>query len=100
MSINFFKPEDFSLPDPFGKYATEIANAKLREGAKVFCNGHTWTANKDKWSTHQALLICIEPIEQCTHPKEKVEILFLGKKHGYECQCGAEVRPTGFEEIK
>lgn len=46
--------------------------------------------------THKALLINIEPIEKCKHPKEKVKLWDCGIN--YECECGAQVEPAEFKE--
>lgn len=60
------------------------------------------------FTTHKALLINIEPIEKCTHPKEKVtgtgimNVYPQTKKllPQFECDCGAKVRPKEFEAIE
>ena len=110
--MKFFKPEDFQVA--LGEYgmglqAANLANAKLEREGKV-----VYQYNKGPWSQtslesftgikeqdHRALLINIEPIEKCTHPKEKVNEIYDG---GYpigefQCECGAKVKPKEFEEV-
>lgn len=48
--------------------------------------------------TLKALLICIEPIEKCTHPPYKVT--WQGYSLGDKCECGASVRVKEYEEVK
>ncbi len=93
-------------------------SAKLeREGKVVYGSEpedkETYSAlygeGNNRYSTHKALLINIEPIEVCTHPKEKVfKKKFLsigpaseGKTPGeyYKCECGARVKPSVFEVV-
>lgn len=63
---------------------------------------------------HKALLIKIEEIKKCEHPKEKVQVSVIefftkgptikmngtGFANNYFCQCGARVEPTEFKEVK
>lgn len=125
MSIDFFKPEDF-IPNFFEhlihpRTAAELANAKIeKEGMAVFgspkgtsttyVSGQIWNTHNDGThrDTHKALLINIEPLEICTHPKEKVKH-HLGKgingpfetyRQYFECDCGVIVKPIAFKEIK
>lgn len=56
-------------------------------------------------TSHKAILINIEPIEKCNHPKEKVHWKFY-KESYYEqrhtewhCECGARVQPESFIEV-
>ena len=113
--MNFFKPEDFGnlyLDEVQKTAACSYANAKLeREGKVVYGNNKIelgtsmWTAQATR-DTHQALLINIEPIEKCEHPKEKVDLergtLSWTNERGihYLCECGAKMKPKEFEEVK
>lgn len=124
--MKFFKPEDFNYDNPIGIYSyekmAELANAKLEREGKVMRNtsingdvfNQGWSTARTYGDTHQALLINIEPIEKCTHPKEKVSailtkeafskefgvLLPVYKSEHYKCECGAVVEPKGFEEVK
>ena len=113
--MNFFKPEDFLDPknsivkiclDRF----CDKANSKLeREGKIVYrpedCK-EVWIDNEKDRPIHRALLICIEPIEKCTHPKEKIS--WKWENHGqhpsiivhYCNYCGVKVEPLTFGEKK
>jgi hypothetical protein len=120
----FFKPEDF-LRVVMGKNMdaniAAAANAKLeREGKAV--TGFYVDLNKGKFpeeehwlytdktkprDTHTALLINIEPIAACTHPKEKVTYTPYSHQNtndhddwAYICSCGARVTPSNFEVMK
>ncbi len=94
------------------EYAVDICNAKLEREGKVVYSTHgamfsiTHKASNDGL---KALLINIESLEACKHPKEKVfKKKFLsigpaseGKTPGeyYKCECGARVEPSGFEVV-
>lgn len=113
----FFKPEDFHNQPNFHTTSLELAgriattaNEKLeREGLRVNgILGKVWAQihPSDGWkeinfnqerSTHKALLINIEQIEECKHPNNKIELVNC---RYYECECGVKVKPTSFEEIK
>jgi len=79
---------------------------------------HSLVNNEGAWETYtlevfeheqraKAILINIEPIpEPCTHPPEKVFLKYLPSlKHSgdelkyCQCQCGAKVHPTKYEEV-
>lgn len=112
MSPQFFVPEDFPKEMMQGMYAIQVnaahhANLKLeREGQVVYSY---WRDTKGPWSsdfeippdTHKALLINIEPIEKCQHPREKVKLadfsVFGNGDFGFMCDCGARVEPDGFK---
>lgn len=124
--MKFFKPEDFDRE--FLNTATsvtteliahslacEIANTKLeREGKvveSVLMDDGSWYASTNgcMMKTHKALLINIEPIEACNHPKEKVRpdcTIYVingfttGGENHFRCECGAKLKPLTFEEIK
>ncbi len=98
----FFKLEDFQgtydhCQFPVLQKYVDLANAKLeREGKVVYGFNQipdSWTYNKES-DTHKALLICIEPIEKCTHPVKEC----FSFDNGYLCSCGARVKPTSFSE--
>lgn len=124
MSIEFFKPSDFEkyLTDAYTQQlSADLANEKLEKEAKpvfgspngkstTYVAGQIWNTYNDvtQRNTHKALLINIEPLEICTHPKEKVKH-HLGKgingpfepfRQYFECDCGVIVKPIAFKEIK
>lgn len=122
--MKFFKPEDFDIEYKedtlisHKEWAANLANAKLEREGKVVYNHHGPSTNfnehpvwiskgwQDGDSTHKALLICIEPIEQCKHPKEKVSLHCEKYLNGlpmsseYVCQCGATVVADTFKEVR
>lgn len=79
-----------------------LSQAKVVEAVKMENGSWYASTNGCLGKTHKALLISIEPIEKCNHPKEKVikenwqSLTF----HTYKCECGAQVKPSGFEVIK
>lgn len=117
--MKFFKPEDFDLHSG-AVYTTEnhrsaaIANEKIEREGKVVYGDKGFTYMQSESSRYKALLICIEPLETCKHPAEKVHKrqdhlihgLVLGPKtHSksdfyYECDCGARVEPSGFRSVE
>lgn len=125
-TVNFFKPEDFNdygvrdfSTDSSVRYNVAIAaNTKLkREGRVVYgysmSHEEAWTIGKGAIDTHKALLINIEPLQACLHPKEKVKISIkegfeklegcmvpMYQNESYVCECGARVEPSGFSEVK
>lgn len=137
MKLDIFYPEDFIstkdrvvtsdreshevLKDWQRDFAAKTANAKLNEwleknAKKVIGNPEIFIWDKPPQrvptDTHQALLVCIEPIESCKHPKEKVssKILIPDGWRGdfkdpmystwFACECGVIVQPKDFEEVK
>lgn len=114
--MKFFDESDFTgntLQGCFTHFtptiAAAIANAKIdREYLKVYgckSEGH-WGFNNYKLdeSTHTAFILCIEPIVKCTHPPDKVIRLTFGPEnlmlYTFQCECGAKLKITSFEEIK
>lgn len=111
--MKFFKAHDFihsSNAPLLSSEAADLANAKLeREGIKVYSDSKdelTWKAINEIGATHKALLINIEPVEQCAHPAENV---FVDKSvYGFYnlkfipliCTCGAKVRAKTYEVIE
>lgn len=117
--IDFFKDEDFPLAcnSAFIKaeYVVGIANNKLeREGRIVYsvpgrASESAWSDMKCGFNLYSALLINIQPIEKCEHPIEKVKNqlgtqktvgIYAPMQLMYKCECGAEVIPYTFKEIK
>lgn len=115
--MSFFKPEDFIygfLETERCHAIAEIANAKLeKEGTVVYTEYRNevvlnetkaWVTYKTTGGTHKALLINIEPMSKCEHPKEKVKVIKEGYVYAddtnFQCECGAVVRPSVFEEVK
>lgn len=127
--MNFFKPGCFyhlSLPTEIDQKVRDCANAMLKHDGKVVygqMHSHdhgSFTTHpnpcKEEWPlkhTHQALLISIEPIAKCEHPKGKIKVAsdcapssgkqgclprFSGEY--YQCKCGARVEPESFKECK
>lgn len=105
--MEFFKPEDFEDGGLISaSCAAGRANAKLeKEGRVVYGNFYKgkfttgWcSAESDKWKIEKAILVNIEKIsEPCTHPKEKIKFLC---QSFFQCECGKQMKPTAFEEIK
>lgn len=110
--MNFFTPKDFheiaSAHD--GRLISDIANVKLaKHGVLVFgSNAVGWTISRNTYDRQKAILINIEPIQKCEHPKDEVTRLDF-YDHGpskdiyqtsYKCQCGATVYPNSFSEEK
>lgn len=115
-----FKPEDFdSNWTQSHKAAQQIFDTWIKENGKAvygrlypknineegFDIGSIWNTSALTDTTHKALLINIELIEKCTHPKEKVKwkdimISPNSHKYGFMCDCGSEVIPREFEEMK
>lgn len=121
--MKFFKAEDFYEVSGFWSREdlAKICNYKIeREAKRVYLNpknslnGQGDIELTNSGQSHQALLINIEPLEKCQHPKEKVNLvkqyltrgLVLGEKttecigSGYLCECGYRVEPNSFVEIK
>lgn len=53
----------------------------------------------------RAILINIEPIQKCEHPKEKVDYnikMLSESRYGgeYLCECGAKVEPVEFRAVE
>lgn len=122
----FFKPEDFDGAGiPCTETAADISNSKLeREGKVVWAydvedKNHLWWTNPqdDGIKNYKALLINIEPIEQCKHPAEKVssmvKTVYLSQglelepkdfsensEPFYQCECGATVKPGSFVKVE
>lgn len=110
--MKFFKPEDFDgITHEWEnrkfirvEYAVDICNAKLeREGRVVYLTQTNQPTNnmlekQYDWHTHKALLINIEPLEKCRHPKEKVTKR-INWEGIYECECGQRLKPASFEEV-
>lgn len=128
--MKFFKLEDFGSPLAESiselKIYADLANEKLeREGKIVYSSknsdGYMYWSPSEKMDhmytrhSHKALLINIEPINKCEHPKDKIsykfgqglkleDIRFPGPQK-YElphwvCECGAKVQPKDFEEVR
>ncbi len=92
--MKFFEPGDFEGKIPWDlttgqvrEHFCDIANAKLVKEAKVVYASrdyseitldlrderkHSAISSNFKNSFYKALLICIEPIEKCTHPLYKI----------------------------
>lgn len=112
--MKFFKPEDFE--DNYASAAQSIAslaNAKLEREGKIinfekdYLNNLFYDGkNKKTFFISKALVINIEPIGRCEHPRDKVRWIECGTSgetniyKQYECECGAKVQPKKFEEIK
>ena len=75
--------------DKLAKEGKVVYSSKGEHGNGWF--DHTWSS-----VSHKALLIDIQPIVKCDHPKEKVRWL-IGKE--YICgNCETKVRPDHFSE--
>lgn len=121
--MNFFKPEDFRYLnitnatqrlESLQELASNIANTIIQREGKIvyFLEDDHW--ENGSWTVDttyppaktKALLINIEPNEKCQHPKEKITITSVSREmynkdwdKSYECECGAKVKPTVFEEV-
>lgn len=122
--MKFFMAEDFRFSEknlngtmnlePAERMA-HIANAKLLREAKVVYGSYNsvdshgnWTSDVNKTiDTHKALLINVEPIEKCEHPINKcywtgtyIKSTLEKNTPLFKCECGNEVTPAKFEEVK
>lgn len=105
----FFVPEDFGgdiLTDRYKENIARIANAKLEREGKIVYGldlAGMYGPFETKYSKYKAILINIEPIEKCTHPKEKVRMICEQEKPlntgAFFCDCGVVVTPESFKEI-
>lgn len=107
--MDFFKPEDFSPFENHERALADFCNAKLaREGQVVWQSdfGKIWLDREDHTARpiNKALLIRIEKIETCKHEKEKIKEIpapkWSTRISWHVCECGANVKPTSFEEVK
>jgi hypothetical protein len=134
--VKFFKKEDFEGPAAFYRWVTPDsyeyhqildfvcmrANEKLeREGKVVYtgsrdtthlmCVWHDSKRETGAMNFNKALLICIEPIEECRHEKEKVMCVVVEgwdkskstsfcNISAYQCECGTKVVPSEFKKIE
>lgn len=121
--MKFFKPEDFAdlSTTAAEEDACEIANAKLESDGKIVYSTasnplmNSWfsAAGTPQGGTYKALLINIESIQKCEHPKEKVKVIKKEtypissheldgtfSKYIYQCECGARVEPLIFGGLK
>lgn len=81
-------------------------DAWLKEHGKVVygdiggesARGLYWRTNKSNTDNRKAILVCAEPIEKCTHPREKVTWSFESKE--YRCTCGVSMIPSAYEPVK
>lgn len=116
--MSFFKSEDFECHDNDPNSLAKTSNSKLaREGKVVYAkvvrfDFAQWKVDSED-CTHKALLINIEPLEMCAHPKDKVksylntEALYKSGNldlhaymNFYQCECGTRVEPTSFKECE
>lgn len=112
--MKFFDADDFAALGNIAQAVANSANAKLERDGKVVevelgFVGQVYNSNLFRSETKaKALLINIEPIETCVHPKEKIKVISKARQDvdgaristWYECECGIEVEPKEFEEIK
>lgn len=115
MSLKF-KPDSFLLPnhnrdiaEMYSMISQRIFDEWIKENGKVVFSRadkgewkSAWPTDMNGYSgmTFKAILINIEPLEKCTHPKEKIEtytVGTMGEPHvRYKCYCGASVTPKEF----
>lgn len=117
--MKFFEPEDFYTKGEDDTRRTpleacEIANAKLEQKGRIVIGSPetNWDEGGNKIETHKALLINIEPIEKCKHPRSKVwltdevirsDLYPNAKRTVWKCDCSAKVKVPDnmeFEEIE
>lgn len=102
--IDFFKPSDFGTNLYIQiKDAVAISNSKLEREGRVVYGAETeyslpWSHINLQGTKYQALLIGIQPIIKCDHPKEKVH--YTPYESFHLCKCGAKVEPSSFMEVK
>lgn len=107
ISIDF--QNSFRSGSVYDLYALKANQELFSKSIRVFGTTDTdgkkmYYANyKASLDTHRALVICQESIEVCKHPKDKVETVFsrsvVDEIECFVCQCGAEVKIAGFEEV-
>lgn len=129
-----FKPEDFdniAFPQPYNweiaaARAQQIFDTWLKKNGKVVYGRHSyliWGESENQFeigvkgqdkADQKAILINIEPLERCSHPKEKIKHVTKKMQSGegtltsgymidltaYVCECGARVEPKEFEAIE
>lgn len=122
----FFNPEDFKsikydlgdnefsichFTDVTAQTIANQANKLIEEKAirvlQTKTSNNTWVEcysldfGSSDVGLHKALLINIEEINPCNHPKEKVKLegSFMGSLYQkyYKCACGVEVIPNSYE---
>lgn len=110
----FFKPEDFEMQKFSPEQISDFANRKLELSGKVVYDcGNGLLTHTENYDTiykpiYKAILINIEPIEKCTHPKEKVQTdrvishdpTLYSNFLTFFCECGVRVKPDSFKEVK
>lgn len=119
MNIDFFTEKDFEHPYKttdnilVAYTAARIANIKLKNNTKIVygqplasnLNLTNWSYIRTPESIYRAVLLDIQklPIEKCEHSVSIVEARYVTTPEpfftGYICQCGASVKPSGFEEV-
>lgn len=116
-----FAPEDFKdlMFNAKGMYlAGKMAQEKLQEWLASALPVYTinslhemdsFTVRKTPMTEgYKALLIKIEEIKKCDHPKEKIRSVmhqahetFAGRLgYFYQCECGQRVKPSAWEECE
>jgi len=110
--MKFFNESDFNTLKSKGHFTWEeiadLANAKLEKESRIVFTSldpndswTTWGYDIDGPRTFHALLINIEPIEKCSHPKEKISGRYADENGVvFKCECGARVSPCQFSEVK
>lgn len=89
----------------WAEYLADYLNNRLNLEGRIVIGSplSNWNECGNRIETHKALLINIEPIENCKHESHKVSIEYskLNKISYYLCgECGVEVIPNSFEEKK
>lgn len=82
-------------------FCPDCASLIRRKGKIVYGSGiGSWSSNCVlPPDTYKAILIDIEPIKPCEHPKEKVNKR-IDWEGVYECDCGQRVTPSAFGSLK
>lgn len=114
-----FNPDDFEpgrivhTENISLEYAAKRSNEKLQKWLSKATVVYTRMQEYRVWqhwhhfsfegATHKALLIKIESIKKCDHPKDKVHensVKGLADDWAWICECGAQVKPVSFEECE
>lgn len=107
--MKFFKPEEFPIshdPEQQRIWAAEWANTKLEREGKMVYGGqgkfNNWNEGKADYDKQKALLIAIEPIEQCKHPLKRCAVWTSGTWDNItlKCPCGVYLKAATFEVVE
>lgn len=101
--MKFFKPGDFErLLEHQQGLASADANTKLDSETRCMFGTECGVSLSYSKSEHHTIKYTVailnrEFINNCKHEKEKVKYI-TNAFGGYFCDCGREVKPSGFED--